>query len=63
MAQRKYKPVKLRKWKVLKVAVRKGKPGLAMRALGFHKLPRTLRRLYTPQTTTARMALRRAKKK
>lgn len=56
MAQRKYKAVRLRKWKVLKVAVRKHKPGLALRALGFHKLPGTLRRLYTPQTTAAKRA-------
>jgi len=50
----KYKPVKLKRWKVLKVAVRKHKPGLALRALGFPRLPSTLRRLYTPQTEAAK---------
>jgi len=50
-----YKTVKLKRWKVLKVAIRKHKPGLAMRALGMYRLPQTLRRLYTPQTTTAIM--------
>jgi len=50
-----YKTVRLRRWKVLKVAVRRHKPGLALRAFGLYRLPSTLRRLYTPQTTTAIM--------
>lgn len=51
---KKYKPVRLKRWKVLKVAARSHRMGLALRAIGLPKLPGTIRRLYTPQTEAAR---------
>ena len=51
---KKYKPVRLKRWKVLKVAARAHRMDLALRAISLPKLPRTIRRLYTPQTETAK---------
>lgn len=55
-APKKYTPIKLKRWKVLKVAARAHNISLALRTVGLPRLPSALRRIYTPQTETARKA-------
>ena len=46
-------PARLRRGKVLGVAIRKRNVGLALRALGFHGI-RGIPRVHLPQITTAK---------
>jgi len=51
---KKYKPMRLRRWKLLKTAARHRNITLALRTVGLHKLPGVLRRTYTPQIERAK---------
>jgi len=45
---------RIRRWKVLGVAIRRGNIGLAMRAFGLGRQRRGIPRVHLPQTTRAR---------
>lgn len=49
-----YKPVKLKRWKVLKVAAKAHNISLALRTIGLPRLPSALKRLFTPQTEVSK---------